>query len=208
MKTTVDGSESARRVLVIVLAVVASSSAWGGGGSAGPGPSRYHDRTLAQGIAQEKPGQPVMPAPAGAPAGVLAWTFDAAQPGDGAKWTAERGTLTLGKGEARLQPDRNRRVVLLSPPGLPDAARYADEFVLGLSGTGLERVHIQARRDARGGWITIADATGTALRETTDGLAVKRSAVARGASIERLRIELTFRTTNARPLTRISVIPA
>ena len=208
MKTTVDGSESARRVLVIVLAVVASSSAWGGGGSAGPGPSRYLDRTLAQGIAQEKPGQPVMPPPAGAPAGVLAWTFDATQPGDGERWTAERGTMTLGKGEARLQPDRNRRVVLLSPPGLPDAARYADEFVLGLSGTGLERVHIQARRDARGGWITIADATGTALRETTDGLAVKRSAVARGASIERLRIELTFRTTNARPLTRISVIPA
>ena len=208
MKITFDDSESVRRLVVLVLAVAASSSAWGNGTSAGPGQSRYHDLTLAQGMAQDKPGQPVMPAHVGSPAGVLAWTFDAAQPGDGEKWTAERGTLTPGKGEARLQPDRNRRVVLLSPSGLPDAARYADEFVLGLSGTGLERVRIQARRDARGGWITIADASGQALRETADGFAIKRSAGARGASMERLRIELTSRTTNARPLKRITVKPA
>ena len=149
-----------------------------------------------------------VPVPAASTASALAWTFDAARPVVHRGRAAERGTLTLGAGEARLQPDRNRRVVLVSPPGLPDAARDADAFVLGLSGTGLERVRIQARRDARGGWITIADASGNALRETADGYVIKRGPAARGAPIERLRFELTLRTTNVRPLTRIAINPA
>ena len=202
------GSESSRRAFVVVLAIVASSPAWSGGTSASPGSSRHDRVTLAQNTAPAKAPQPAMPVTAGSPSVALTWTFDAAQPGAGAGWTAERGTLTPGSGEARLQPDRNRRVVLVSPPGLPDAARDADAFVLGLSGTGLQRVHVQARRDARGGWITIADASGNALRQTADGYVIKRSAAARGAPIERLRIDLTFRTTNARPLTRIAIIPA
>jgi len=133
----------------------------------------------------------------------LSWIFGGPQTATGNGWTAERGTMTQGNGEARLQPDANRRVVLLSPPGLPESARYAEEFVVGVSGTGLQRVRIQGRRDARGGWITIADASDAALRETPDGYAIKRNPGARDASIERLRIELTFRTTNLRVLTRI-----
>ena len=134
----------------------------------------------------------------------MAWTFGTPPPPKGESWSAERGTLTLGAAEARLQPDANRRVVLLSPPGLPEQVRHAEEFVLGVSGTGLERARIQARRDARGGWITIADASGTALRETADGYVVRRNPGARGAPIERLRVELTFRTTNPRVLARIA----
>lgn len=68
----------------------------------------------------------------------------------------------------------------------------------------LQRVRVQARRDARGGWITIADASGTALRDSTGGYAVKRRPGARDTAIERLRIELQFRTTNPRVLTRIA----
>jgi len=142
------------------------------------------------------------PAPSREP---LSWTFDAAQAASGGGWTAERGTITMGGSEARLVPDANRRVVLLSPPGLPDAARYAEEFVLGVTGTGLQRVRIQGRRDARGGWITIADASGTALREGPGGYAVKRKPGARDAHIERLRIELEFRTTNPRALQHIAI---
>ena len=112
--------------------------------------------------------------------------------------------MTPSDNEARLQPDANRRVVLLSPPDLPEAVRDAEEFVLGVSGTGLQRVRIQARRDARGGWITIADASGAALRETAEGYVVKRNPGARGAPIERLRIEFQFRTTNPRALARIA----
>ena len=135
----------------------------------------------------------------------LSWTFGSPPPPDGKQWTAERGTLTVANGEARLQPDANRRVVLLSPSDLPDAARTAEAFVLGIAGTGLERVRIQARRDARGGWITIADASGSALKETAEGYLVKRKPGARDAPIERLRIELQFRTTNPRVLQRIVV---
>lgn len=134
----------------------------------------------------------------------LTWTFAAPPSGGGGTWVAERGRLTFGSGAAQLQPDTNRRAVLLSPPGLPDAVRTAEEFVLGLSGTGLQRVRIQARRDARGGWITIADASGNALRETADGYVVKRKPGARGAPIERLRIEIDFRTTNPRTLQSIA----
>jgi hypothetical protein len=201
-------SESSRRVIVAVLAIAASSLAWGGGPPGSLPAPRNASVVLAQNTAPGRAPSPAVPVAAAQPSGVLAWTFDAAQPGAGAGWTAERGTLTPGSGEARLQPDRNRHVVLVSPPSLPDAARDADAFVLGLSGTGLERVRIQARRDARGGWITIADASGDALRQSADGYVIKRSAAARGAPIERLRIDLAFRTTNARSLTRIAINPA
>jgi hypothetical protein len=135
----------------------------------------------------------------------LSWTFGSPPSAEGKAWTAERGTLTLANGEARLQPDANRRVVLVSPPDLPDAARAAEAFELGIAGTGLERVRIQGRRDARGGWITIADASGSALQETAGGYLLKRKPGARDAPIERLRIELEFRTTNPRALQRIVV---
>jgi hypothetical protein len=146
-----------------------------------------------------------MPAPAG---DTLRWTFGSAQSGDAGGWTAERGSIAQGNGELRLQPDANRRLVLLSPAGLPDAARDAQAFVLGVTGTGLQRVRIQARRDARGGWITIADAQGAALRKVADGYAVKRTAGGPAAPIERLRVELQFRTTNPRALTHVAVVTA
>ena len=126
------GSESSRRAFVVVLALAASSPAWSGDTPASPGSSPRDRVTLAQATAPATAPQSVTPATAAAPSAALAWTFDAAQPGASAGWTAERGTLTLGPGEARIQPDRNRRIVLVSPPGLPDAARDADAFVLGL----------------------------------------------------------------------------
>ncbi len=116
--------------------------------------------------------------------------------------------MTTVENAARLQPDTSRRVALLSPGGLPETVRHAEEFVVGISGTGLLRVRIQARRDARGGWITIADASGRSLRETAAGFAIKRNTGPRDAPIERLRIELEFRTTNPRTLERIVVYPA
>ena len=135
------------------------------------------------------------------------WTFGKTQPAADA-WTAERGTLTLDGDEARVQPDANRRVVLLSPPGLPEVARGTEEFVVQIAGSGLQRVRVQARRDARGGWITIADASGSSLRSTAAGYVIKRKPGARDGAIERLRIELEFRTTNPRALKRIVLLPA
>ena len=141
------------------------------------------------------------------PVHAQSWTFPAAQTAGGNAWTAERGTLTPGDAESRLQPDANRHVVLLSPPGLPEAARNAEKFLVQVVGTGLQRVRIQARRDARGGWITIADASGSALRSTAAGYVITRKSGPRDQSIERLRIELEFRTTNPRGLKRIAIVP-
>jgi hypothetical protein len=142
--------------------------------------------------------------PAAAYGAGYSWTFDTPQSATADGWIAERGTMTVAKGEALLQPDANRRVVLLSPPALPEAVAHAEAFELGLTGTGLQRVRVLGRRDARGGWITLADASGTALVEIPDGYVVKRKPGARGAAIERLRIELTFRTTNARALLKVT----
>ena len=69
-------------------------------------------------------------------------------------------------------------------------------------------MRIQARRDPRGGWITIADASGSALLSTATGYVIKRKPGARDDAIDRLRIELDFRTTNPRALKRIAVVPA
>jgi hypothetical protein len=90
---------------------------------------------------------------------------------------------------------------------LPESTRDAGQFILGIEGTGLSRVRIQGRRDARGGWITLADARGKALREVPEGVAVERKPGPRGA-IEGLRIELEFRTTNPRTLERIVLVPS
>ncbi len=146
-----------------------------------------------------------MPAAAATPAPVT-WTFDAASAAAG--WAAERGRLIAGDGGVRLQPDSNRRVILLSPPSLPANVQDAGEFVLGVGGTGLMRVRIQGRRDERGGWITLAEGSGGALRETPEGVVVRRRAATPPAPVERLRIEMEFRTTNLRPLERIVARPA
>ena len=92
------------------------------------------------------------------------WTFPGNDANGSAGWTAERGRMTVADGKLQLRPDANRRMVLLSPPGLPEAAAAANRFAIAIAGTGLVRVRIQGRRDARGGWMTLADARGSALQ--------------------------------------------
>ncbi len=133
----------------------------------------------------------------------VTWTFaDAGAPA----WTAERGRATVDNGALLLRPDTSRRVMLVSPSAVPADVGNATAFLLGVEGTGLQRVRIQGRRDARGGWITLADASGNALRQAADGVVVTRKAGVRDGPIERLRIEIIFRTTNPRTLTRVSAL--
>jgi hypothetical protein len=183
---------------IVAAAVPAPGSAESTSGHA-PGAA-----VLAQAATPGNP-PPGAGAPAALPAPIVTWNFATPQDKGGEAWVAERGRMTFADGETRLQPDTNRRVALLSPPGLPEAAKAAETFTVGVDGTGVQRIRIQARRDARGGWITIADASGEALRETADGYVVKRKGGARTAPIERLRIELDFRTSNPRVLQRIAV---
>jgi hypothetical protein len=194
MKTHIGGSLLPRRRFLAAMLVVVAFAV---------GPP-WSACVRAETPQSSTPASPSNPSPS---PNVVAWTFGGAQSA-AADWTVERGRMITADGATRLQPDAVRRVTLLSPPALPDAVRAAETFVLGIEGTGLQRVRVQARRDARGGWITIADASGGALQETAEGYVVKRTPGARGASIERLRIELEFRTTNPRALTRIAAVPA
>lgn len=193
---------SAARVACTLLIIGAAPAAWHAHATASPS---ARGEVLAQAAAAGGAPAANPGAPSALPSGTTtAWTFPASPAAGSATWVAERGRLTPGNGDAQLQPDSNRRVVLLSPPGLPDAVHGAEEFVLGLSGTGVQRVRIQGRRNATGGWITIADANSKDLKETAEGYVVKRKRGARGAPIERLRIEIEFATTNPRTLRSIA----
>ncbi len=189
------------RAIFSLLAIVVLSDSWQVNVAAAAGQSREGEAIVAQNAAAEAVPQKAAAAqPEQQSGALLSWNFAASEAVGIEGWTAERGTVTTSDGGMRMQPDTSRRVVLLSPPGLPEGVRDAREFVVGVKGTGLLRVRVQARRDARGGWITVADAGGSALRETADGFVVKRKPGVRDAPIERLRIELQFRTTNPRTL--------
>jgi len=195
-------ARSASRTLAALLAIIIAPVAWNCIAAEPPLQPPGHTMLAQSAMPGSAPATDTRAA-AAATSNALTWTFAAAQPATAAAWTAEVGRLSFDNGETRLQPDRNRRVVLLSPPALPDAVRTAETFVLGVPGTGLQRVRIKARRDARGGWITIVDASGTALRETPDGYVVKRRTGPRDVPIERLHFEFDFRSTNTRPLQNI-----
>lgn len=195
-------ARSTSRTLAALLAIITTPWAWHCSAAETPR-QPAGNWMLAQSAAPNTPPAAEVRVPAAAASNPMSWTFAAAQPATATlAWTAEVGRISFDNGETRLQPDANRRVVLLSPAALPEGVRTAEEFVLGVPGTGLQRVRIKAQRDARGGWITIVDASGKALRETPDGYVVKRRTGARDAPIERLRFEFDFRTTNPRVLQR------
>jgi hypothetical protein len=186
-----------------------SPMAWNGSNGINAGQAGYSTFTAWRNTPLEEAARDFLLARAGLPLGSLLWTFGTPRHADGDGWTAEVGTIALGNGRLSLTPDDNGRVVLLSPSGLPPSARDAETIVLGVEAdAGLRRVRVQARRAPDAGWETIADAAGTASRMTDAGIAVTRNATARGAPIERLRVELTFRADTPRNLTRIAAIPA
>ena len=189
------------RAVAAVLAVLVSYPVTGGGRANSAEQSRQGDLVVVQNATRAVTATPNVNV------SIVSWTFDSSSAPKDGSWTAERGGLTFVEGETRLQPDNQGRVILLSPPDLPATVRGADGFFLGVAGTGLRRVRVQARRDSRGGWITIADANGAALHQGADGYTIKRNSGSRAAPIERLRIELEFRTTNPRALRRVSAIP-
>lgn len=142
---------------------------------------------------------------AAAHAEALSWGFGGGDSGPDARWTAERGRIEWDKGAARLHPDNGGSVVLLSPAALTLATASMKSVVLEMSGTGLQRVRIQGRRDPRGGWITLADASGPAVRSADGAVVIEKNMRVADGPIEQLRVELSFRTTGVRGLTRISV---
>ncbi len=184
-----------------------SPMAWNGSNGTFAGQPGYSTFTAWRNTPLEDAARDFMLARAGLPLGALLWTFGTPVHSDDDGWTAEPGTLALGHGFVTLAPDANDRIAILSPRGLPAAVVRGQEYVLGLdANAGLRRVRVQGRRGPDGGWETLADASGAALRRTAAGIAIKRTAGAPGAKIDQLRIEMTFGANTSRVLTRISVL--
>ncbi len=184
-----------------------SPMAWNGSNGLFAGTPGYATFTAWRNTALESATRDFLLARAGLPLGALLYTFGTPEHADGDGWTAERGSLALGKGFVTLDPDENGRMTLLSPRGLPSTTQHVEQFVLGLpADAGLRRVRVQGRRSVDAGWETLADAAGAALRPTAAGIAVARNAGARPAAYDQLRVELTFAANTRRVLTRLAAL--
>jgi len=185
-----------------------SPMAWNGSNGLFVGQPGYSTFTAWRNTPLEAAARDFLLARAGLPLGALLWTFGTPSHADGDGWTAEQGSIALGRGTLSVTPDANGRAILLSPAGLPASAQRASEFVLGLDAqAGLRRVRIQGRT-AGAGWQTVADASEGKLRETAAGIAIAREDGSRATAFDQFRVELTFRATTSRTLTRVAVLPA
>jgi len=183
-----------------------SPMAWNGSNGLFVGQPGYATFTAWRNTPLEAAARDFLLARAGLPLGSLLWTFGTPAHEDGDGWTADVGTIALGKGFLNLGPDSNDRIALVSPKGLPASVQGADNFVIGLDEhSGVRRVRIQGR-SADGGWETLADAAGSTLRLTAAGIAVKRNANTLALPIDQIRIEMTFAANTSRKLARIAAI--
>jgi hypothetical protein len=183
-----------------------SPMAWNGSNGLYVGQPGYSTFTAWRNTPLESAAKDFMLARMGLPLGAVLYTFGTPSHADGDGWTADVGAFSLGPGYLTIGPDSNGRVALVSPKGLPAQVQRADEFVLGFDGhAGVRRVRIQARIAPDGGWETMADASGAALRTTAAGIVVKRTGQ-RAFAFDQVRIEITFATNTAKILTRIAMM--
>jgi hypothetical protein len=184
-----------------------SPMAWNGSNGLYVGQPGYSTFTAWRNTPLESAAKDFMLARVGLPLGAVLYTFGTPSHPDGDGWTSDVGTFTLGPGYLNIGPDANDRIALVSPKGLPSQVQRAGEFVLGFDGhAGVRRIRIQGRTAPDGGWETLADASGAALRTTAAGIAVKRTAGDRALAIDQVRIEVRFATNTAKVLTRVAML--
>jgi hypothetical protein len=184
-----------------------SPMAWNGSNGLYVGQPGYSTFTAWRNTPLESAAKDFMLARMGLPLGAVLYTFGTPLHADGDGWTSDVGTFALNPGYLTVGPDANDRIALVSPKGLPAQVQRAEEFVLGFDGhAGVRRVRIQGRSAPDGGWETLAEASGAALRSTAAGIAVKRTAGDRARAIDQVRIEITFATNTAKVLTRIAML--
>ena len=186
-----------------------SPMAWNGSNGVYAGQPGYSTFTAWRNTPLEEAARDFLLARAGLPLGALLWTFGTPPHADGDGWTAEVGTIALGRGYLTMRPMPTTASCWCRRRDCRRRCATRETIRAGLDGhAGLRRVRIQARRAPDGGWETLADASGAALRTTAAGIAVTRNATARGAPVDQLRIEMSSRRTRRGNLTRIAAIPA
>jgi hypothetical protein len=184
-----------------------SPMAWNGSNGLFAGQPGYTTFTAWRNTPLESAARDFMLARAGLPLGSVLYTFGTPEFADGDGWTAEVGSIALGRGALGVQPDRNGRATLVSPTGLPASVQRAEDFVIGFDAqAGVRRVRVQGRSSGDTGWRTLAEASGGALRMTDAGIALRRIAGERSLAIDQVRIEVTFATNTAKTLSRIAAI--
>ncbi|MFO1304197.1 MAG: hypothetical protein U1F54_10720 [Burkholderiales bacterium] len=183
-----------------------SPMAWNGSNGSNQGQPGYSTFTAWRNTPLEAAAKDFMLARAGLPLGAVLYTFGTPVHADGDGWTADVGGIALGRGFLTLSPDANDRLALVSPKGLPAQVQRAREFVVGFDGQpGVRRIRVQGR-GPDGGWETLADASGEALRATAAGFAIRRTSGDSALAIDQLRIEIAFTANTAKALTRIAVL--
>ena len=131
-----------------------------------------------------------------APGGRL-WTFGSAQHADDDGWTVERGKLVARPAHLALEPDGERRVVLVSPRELRLRGTNAWRLVLVAPPGAIAQVRVDARASAEAPWQPLADAPGATVELP------RRT----GPPIEQLRLTLVTRAAEAMTLARVALIP-
>jgi len=182
-----------------------SPMAWNGSHGANAGKPGYSTFTAWRSTPLEEAARDFLLARAGLPLGSLLYTFGTPRHADDDGWTIETGTIALGHGALTVTPDSFHHVTLLSPHGLPPHIGRATTFIVGLR-EGVQRVRVFGRSNTETGWSLLADARGDALRQTSAGIAVRRSVGAGPAMIDQLRVEFQFVDPTPRPLTRFAAL--
>ena len=182
--------------------------AWNGSNGIFAGKPGYVSFTAWRNTPLEDAARDFMLARAGLPLGSLLWTFGTPRHADGDGWSAEVGTIALGRGALMVSTDAAGRASLVSPSGLALAPERVGRIVAGLPRDArLAALNVYARGAGASDWEPIALSSGGVVTTTGAGRVVTRGDVKRAAAIDQIKIELTFSgEVRAVPVTRIAVL--
>jgi hypothetical protein len=184
-----------------------SPMAWNGSNGAFLGKPGYVTFTAWRNTPLEDAAYDFLLARADLPLGDKLWTFGTPRHADDDGWTAEIGSIALGRGTLRLTTDGDGRIALVSPRSLGLTPERMGGIVAGLpSDAAIRGIDFYARSQPGGGWRLLTTARGPAIVTTAAGRRVTQHAQT-AASIDQLKIEIEFdKPMSDVPLTHIAVV--
>ena len=184
-----------------------SPMAWNGSNGAFVGKPGYVTFTAWRNTPLEEAAYDFLLARADLPLGAKLWTFGTPRHADDDGWSAELGSIALGRGTLRLSTDGEGRIALISPHALALTPERIGPIVVGLpSDAAIRSVTVYGRAHSTGPWQLLTAASGSAIVDTAAGLRVTPRASA-SAPIDQLKIEIAFdKAVTDTPLTRIAVL--
>jgi hypothetical protein len=143
----------------------------------------------------------------GLPLGSRLWTFGTQLHADDDGWRVEAGSLRRLPGALAVAPDRDGRVVLVSPAEVGLAAGAIEAVVVGLTdATTVASIDVAIRAGADAVWQPFARTTGRECEIVSAGILVKRTTSSCGIDVDQLRIAITFAQPGEGALRRVAVL--